>query len=204
MKATTSKLKRLLVLDVTAMLHSSVLSAQGIQEVEPPELPARGSFEVRKEGGLSGVEVGLARFEPDKKQEVDGQPAFVVALHTGAIEGGIFLAFGGEQRPAPAEYELVPVEIRGSSGFQDVELGAGEVALFYFESSRNHMVLLGSIGDGLVEILASEGEHIQGRFELEVSGAAGNPRALMNFRPRRGTLLGAFDATPGEVDFRKP
>ena len=89
------------------MLHSSVLSAQGIQEVEPPELPARGSFEVRKEGGLSGVEVGLARFEPDKKQEVDGQPAFVVALHTGAIEGGIFLAFGGEQRPAAAQYELV-------------------------------------------------------------------------------------------------
>ena len=66
------------------------------------------------------------------------------------------------------------------------------------------MVLLGSTGDGLVEILASDGEHIQGRFELEVSGAVGNPRALMNFRPRRGTLLGAFDATPGEVDFRKP
>ena len=89
-------------------------------------------------------------------------------------------------------------------GYKKITVEAGQVAVLYYEMARAHMVLLGSTGNGGVEILESGDENIRGLLEIEVKGATGNPNAFLGVRPKRAILLGAFDATRGKVELRKP
>lgn len=164
--------------------------------------PEAGSYELTLEGELSGHEVGAARFASDKK--LDGQRVFVVQLLTPALEGGIFLVFHSTERPAPGVYAAVPVELKGMGGYKKITVEPGEVALVYYEMERQHMVLLGSTGEGELEILESDAQTVTGRLDLEIKGATGNPNAFLGVRPKRANMIGGFEATEGDVELRKP
>lgn len=162
----------------------------------------RGTYSFELEGELSGSDAGAARFADDAK--LDGERAFVVQLLTPTREGGVFLVFPGSEAPSVGAHQPVRVEIKGADGYKKVTLSEGEVAVLYYEMERDHMVLLGATGVGSVELETGERETIQGRFDIELRGATGNPNAFMSVRPKRGRIAGAFIAEPGDVEFRKP
>jgi len=164
--------------------------------------PARGSYDFTLEGELSRHEFGAARFEGDQK--LDGKEAFVVQLQTPALEGGVFVAFAGKERPTVGTYAAVEAETKGMDGYQKIELSDSEVAILFYEMERGRMVLLGSTGEGAVEITQSEDDTIVGTIDVRIEGAVGNPQAFLSVRPKRARLVGAFDAEPGDVEFRKP
>ena len=166
------------------------------------ERVSRGSYELALEGELSGREIGAARFEADRK--VDGFRCFVVQLMTPALEGGIFLVFEGAEAPAPGRRSVVPAGTKGMGSYKKLELDEGGVAVLYYEMERERMVLLGSTGKGSVEITSSDDGAVRGTIDVEVEGAVGNPSAFLGVRKKRGRLFGAFDATEGDIEFRKP
>ncbi len=182
---------------VAAFLASLVISTVGWTQV-----PAAGSYELRLEGELSGHEIGAARFAGNQK--LDGEKVFVVQLLTPALDGGVFLVFHAGERPGAGTYSAVPAETKGMSGYKEITVEAGEVAVLYYEMERDHMVLLGSTGNGSVEILGGVEDNVRGRLDIEVKGATGNPTGFLGVRPKRTMMLGAFDATEGKVEFRKP
>ena len=55
-----------------------------------------------------------------------------------------------------------------------------------------------------VEVLESGDENARGLLDIEVKGATGNPNAFLGVRPKRAMRFGAFDATRGKVELRKP
>lgn len=165
-------------------------------------MPETGSYELSLEGELSGHEIGAARFADDRK--LDGEKVFVVQLLTPTLDGGVFLVFHGGERPGAGTYSAALAETKGMSGYKKITVEAGEVAVLYYEMERDHMVLLGSTGNGSVEILDSVDDNVRGRLDIEVKGATGNPTGFLGVRPKRAKMLGAFDATEGKVELRKP
>lgn len=181
----------------------AILASTASWQSPDPATLDEGSYEFRLEGELSGLEVGAARFTADA--ELDGEEAFVVKLLTPVLEGGVFLAFPGSAPPRPGEYEPVRVATKGMNGYRDVELDPGQVAVFYYEMERQHMVLLGATGrESRLEVTESDGGRVRGGFDVELEGATGNPSAFLRVRPRTGRIVGAFDAVEGDVEFRKP
>lgn len=183
----------LAVLIVISALAGSITS---IQE------PESGSYELSFEGELSGKEFGAARFAPDKK--LDGEKVFVVHLLTPALEGGFYLVFAGGEPPAAGSYTAARAETKGMGGYKNIVVEPGEVALLYFEMERDHMVLFGSTGDGSVDIVDTNNDTVTGQLNVEIEGAMGNPNAFLSVRPKRGRIIGAFTATAGKVELRKP
>lgn len=162
-----------------------------------------GSYELRLEGELSGHEIGAARFT--NEGTLDGEDAFVVQLITPVLEGGVFLVFHGPDLPVVGPYEPVRVPTKGMGGYERVELSRGQVAVLYYEMEREHMVLLGATGRGRsVDVSASADGGVRGRFDVEVTGATGNPSAFLSVRKRTGRITGVFAAARGDVEFRKP
>ena len=167
------------------------------------ELLDGGTYSFELEGELSGSDTGAARFTDDGK--LDGERAFVIQLLTPTREGGVFLVFPGTEPPQVGAHQPVRVEIKGGvDGYKKVTLSDGEVAVLYYEMERDHMVLLGATGVGSVEVEAQEGKTIHGSFDIELRGATGNPSAFMSVRPKRGRIVGVFNAERGKVEFRKP
>lgn len=169
----------------------------GAQELAPD-----GEFRFRRSGDLSGLEIGASRFEGGEEL-FDGEPAFIVALFTSAIEGGFYLVRSGTDRPEPGAYNVARAEVGGSGDFDDFE-PSEEFAVLYFEMDPQNLVALGSTGAGTIDIVQSREDLLRGRFELVVEGFSGNPRGLFSMRQRRVTVSGNFAATPGDVDFRLP
>ena len=166
------------------------------------ELAPIGEFRFRRSGDLSGLELGASRFEKGEKL-YDGEPAFIIGLLTGAVDGGAYLVRRGTAMPEPGAYEVGVAKVRSSGAYDDVKLSS-DFVLLYFDMNPQELVLLGSTGAGTIEILESGSELVQGRFDLFVEGYTGNPRALFSLRERRAEVSGSFSATPGDVDFRLP
>ena len=186
------------ILVAVAMLSTAENGAAPFQR-----LLESGTYSFELEGGLSGGDSGAARFTNDAK--LDGERAFVVQLLTPTREGGVFLVFPGTEPPSVGEHHPARVELkRGADGYRKVTLSEGEVAILYYEMERDHMVLLGATGLGSVDVEAHDGETIHGSFDVELSGATGNPSGFMSVRPRRGRIVGQFNAERGKVEFRKP
>ena len=173
-----------------------------LQTEHDGELASAGEFRFRRSGDLSGLELGAARFE--KGEELyDGEPAFIIGLLTGAVDGGAYLVRKGTERPGPGIHELGVAKVGSGGDYDDVELGSG-FTMLYFDMNPEELVLLGSTGAGTIEILESGSELVQGRFNIFVEGYTGNPGVLFSLRQRRAELSGSFSATPGDVAFRLP
>ncbi len=186
------RLRALFVL-ISSLVFGSISSSQE---------PETGSYALTFEGELSGQEFGAARFASDKK--MDGEKVFVVHLLTPVLEGGVYVVFSGVERPAAGTYTAIRAETKGMGGYKKLSVEPGEVALLYYEMERDRLVLFGSTGKGSVEIIESDDDTVTGRIDVEIEGAIGNPNAFLGVRAKRGKIAGAFDATNGEVEFRKP
>ena len=118
---------------------------------------------------------------------------WVLDLHTGAtgaLQGVAFLTFGG--RPGAGSYPIVQFD-----ELSDIEAGSfGSVVVI----SPTSEVPIGFVGDavsGTLTISSSTAELVEGSFEMEAAGVAGETTETVE--DGRVSVAGTFTAVPLEV-----